>query len=142
MARSPCFRLVENQPPQPQPRVGTASKTASHLNCRSPAYSVLSTLGIVQLLVINFWIVPANVHVVDIKMSLGLPIDIHHRTIGAMIHDHNFYLRRPRLHYRPTGNAAPEMVSNAQRMEVQMNMTYAQLLLLGSQYGVPEDMRL
>ena len=75
-------------------------------------------------------------------MSLDLPVDIHHRTIGAMIHDQNFDLRRPGLHFRPTGNAAPEMVSNAKRMEVQMNMAYAQLLLLGSQYGVPEDMRL
>lgn len=116
------------------------SKGARNPQPRSPSIGILCALGIVQLHVVNLRIVPPSCHIVDIEMSLNLPIDIDHRTIWAMVRDQNLNLRRPILLFRPARNAAPEIVSTAHRNGVVGGCSHAQVGPFGSQYGVPEEM--
>ena len=44
---------------------------------------------------------------IDIKVSLDLPVDVDHRAIGAMVRDQDFNLRGPILLYRSAGHAVP-----------------------------------
>ena len=79
---------------------------------------------------------------VDIEMSLNLPVDIDHRAIGAMVSDQNFNLRRPILLYRPARNAVPRKPLALQRHGIVCAYTHAQPGPFGSQYGVPDEMML
>ena len=67
----------------------------------------LHALRIIQLPVVNSRIIPSGRRVIDIKVSLDLPVDVDHRAIGAMVRDQDFNLRGPVLLYRSAGNAVP-----------------------------------
>ena len=75
---------------------------------------MLHALGVVQLPVVNLRIIPAPRCIVDIEMPLHLAIDIDHRTIGTMVRNQDFNLRRPILLFRPAGNAASGTPSASQ----------------------------
>lgn len=67
----------------------------------------LHALGIVQLHIVNLGIIPASRTIVDVEMALDLPVDIEHRTIGAMVCYQNCNVGRSILFYGSAGNAAP-----------------------------------
>ena len=87
---------------------------------------------------------------VDVEMSLDLPIDIDHRAIRAMVRDEDFNLRRPILLHRSAGNTVPRKESRQSALRkvwdeyvcMYVRYTYAQPGPLGSQYGVPDEMML
>ena len=90
----------------------TPSNLPSPTPGSSPSRTTLHAIGIGQLLIINLRIVPAHPRrrrIIDIKVSLHLPIDIDHRAIGAVVRDQNLDARRPSLHLWPARNAAHEV---------------------------------
>ena len=115
-----------------------------------PVSGTLHALGIIQLLIVNLGIIPARRCLVNIEMSLDLPIDIDHRAIRAMVRDEDFNPRRPILLYRSAGNAVPRKESRQSALRnvwdkyvcMYVRYTYAQPGPLGSQYGVPDEMML
>ena len=79
----------------------------SNLGALKKAPNPLHALRIIQLPIVNLRIIPSRRRVIDIKVSLDLPVDIDHRAIGAMVRDQDFNLRGPILLYRSAGNAVP-----------------------------------
>ena len=74
---------------------------------KKKAPNPLHALRIIQLPVVNLRIIPSGRRLIDVKVSLDLPVDIDHRAIGAMVRDQDFDLRGPVLLYRSAGNAVP-----------------------------------
>lgn len=110
------LRLLTRQgPARLNPRDTNRHGQRAPVNPRSPASGTLSARGGVKLHVVNLRIVSATGRLVDIEMSLNLPVDIDHRAIGAVVRDQNLDLRRPVLLDVPAGDAAPEAVSSARR---------------------------
>lgn len=81
----------------------------------NPPSGTLRALRIIHLHIVNLRIIPATWCVVDIEMSLDLPIDVDHRTTGAMVRNQNINLRRPILLIIAARNAAPDTVSTVQK---------------------------